>query len=318
MIKKELNIGVDVGGTFIKFGIINENGKLMFRTKIKTLTEGGSDPMLISIIETIDLFLMDSGLTISDIGSIGMGFPGTTDIKNGIVLYAPNIFWKDVEVVKKVREHFSIPVYIGQDSRAAAWAEYLVGAGKGYSCISGITLGTGIGCGLILNGSLYHGGLLAAGEFGHQIVEVNGFPCNCGRNGCLEAYAGGLAILKAAMKISGIERLINKPANEISVSDVFSLAGNGNTEALGIIDSVVKYLGIGLVNLINLTSLELISLTGGISNAPDELLFNPLKRFVQERAYPVVANRVKIVKSILGDDAPLIGASLLHLSQNEK
>lgn len=315
MIDKKLNIGVDVGGTFIKFGIVNEEGKIVFRHIIKTLTEGGSSAILDSIIETIDLLLKNYGLTIESIISIGMGFPGTTDFRNGVVVYAPNLYWKNVEVVKTIRDYFNVPVYIGQDSRAAVWAEYLVGSGSGYSYIASITLGTGIGCGLVLNGSIYHGGLNTAGEFGHQIVEVNGIHCNCGRNGCLEAYSGGPAILKAALKISNIKSLVCKPENDITVLDVFTLANEGNTDALSIIDSVVKYLGIGMVNLINLTSLELISISGGISNAPDELLFNPLIKFIQERAYPTAAAKIKVVKSILGDDAPLIGASLLHLSQ---
>lgn len=310
----KLNIGVDVGGTNTKIGIIDKKGKIITGIKIKTLVEAGSDKILVSIIESIDLLLRNSGLTNSSINSIGMGFPGTTDCTKGIVLYAPNLFWENVEVVERVKDYYNLPVYIGQDSRAAVWAEYLAGAGKGFNHIAAITLGTGIGCGLVLNGRIYHGGLAAAGEFGHQIVEINGNKCNCGRTGCLETYAGGLAIVKATAKIAGIEKLLNKPTNEISVPDTFLLAGKGNAEAVKITEAVVKYLGIGMVNLINLTSLELISISGGISNAPDELLFNPLVRFIRERAYPEVAAKIKIVKSTLGDEAPLIGASMLGYS----
>ncbi len=207
-----------------------------------------------------------------------------------------------------------MPVHIGQDSRAAAWAEYLFGAGKGFKNVAGITLGTGLGCGMVLDGKIFNGGYNTAGEFGHQIVEVDGKTCNCGGKGCLEVYAGSPALLKLGLQISNIDKLIGKSMDEIAVSDIFELAEKGNNEALAITDLYVKYLGIGLVNLINITSLELISISGGISNAPDELLLNPLLKFIKERAYPLAAEKVKVVKSTLGDDAPLIGASMLYLS----
>jgi glucokinase len=229
-------------------------------------------------------------------------------------VYAPNLFWKDVEVVKMLGMYYNIPVYIGQDSRAAAWAEFQAGAGMGFNHVACLTLGTGIGCGLILDQKIHHGGFLSAGEFGHQIVEENGRICNCGRHGCLEAYAGGLAIVKDALRIQGIALLVNKPVGELTVLDVYNLADQGNTEAMQIVESFVKYLGIGMVNLINLVSPEIICISGGISNAPDRLLFNPLTEFIQKRAYPPVSTKVKVVKSTLGDDAPMIGASMLHLS----
>ncbi|MEI8204473.1 MAG: ROK family protein [Bacteroidota bacterium] len=314
MTNSKLNLGVDVGGTFVKLGIIDENGKIVARHKIKTQTESGSETVIQSIIEAVELLLKDSGVSVSEINAIGMGFPGTTDLEAGVVLHAPNIFWKNVDVVSPIKKHFQLPVYIGQDSRAAAWAEYLIGVGKGFNYISSITLGTGIGCGLVLNGKIYHGGLNTAGEFGHQIIEADGIRCNCGGIGCLESYIGGPAVLKAGLEIENIEMLTGKPKEEIAVMDIFDLAKKGNAQALEITNSYVKRLGIGMVNLINLTSLELISISGGISNAPDELLFNPLTKFVKERAYSLAAGKVKVIKSTLGDDAPLIGAAMLYLS----
>ena len=167
---------------------------------------------------------------------------------------------------------------------------------------------------MILDGKIFHGGLNTAGELGHTIVELNGNKCNCGKIGCLEAHSAGLAIVREGKKIPGVEKLINKEASEISVKDVFSLAESGHPDARRITDSVVAYLGIAFVNLINVNSLELISISGGISNAPDELLFNPLKKFIRERAYSAIADKVKLVKSSLGDNAPMIGAALLDIS----
>lgn len=312
--EKKLNLGVDVGGTFVKLGIIDDNGKVICRHKIKTLINEGSDSIIQSIIESIEMMLLNSTYRISDIKGIGIGFPGTTDSENGMVILAPNIFWENVEVVSRIKNHFGLSVVIGQDSRAAAWAEYLFGAGKGLSYTASITLGTGLGCGIVLNGRIYNGGFNTAGEFGHQIVEIDGDRCNCGGQGCLEVYAGGPALLKSGLQIPNIEALTTKLREKITVLDIFLLAKQGNPDALACTQKYVKYLGVGLVNLININSLELISISGGISNAPDELLFNPLKKFIKERAYPLSADKIKIVKSTLGDDAPLIGASMLYLS----
>lgn len=311
---KKINIGVDVGGTNINTGFINQDGKIIFQNSMKTEPARGINDILQAIIQNIKIMLMELNISILEVNSIGIGVPGTTDSKNGIVVFAPNIFWENVQVSGIICEVFHVPVHLGQDSRAAVWGEYLAGSGKDYDNIASITLGTGIGCGMIINGKLFHGGLNTAGEFGHQIVEINGNKCNCGKTGCLEAYAGGLAIVREGLKIPNIEKHINKDIKGLSVKDVYSLAESGNVDAKRITDSVVDYLGIGFVNLININSLELISISGGISNAPDELLFNPLKQFIQERAYSAIANKVKLVRSCLGDNAPMIGAALLHRS----
>jgi glucokinase len=166
---------------------------------------------------------------------------------------------------------------------------------------------------MVFDGKIFRGALNSAGEIGHQIVEIDGNRCNCGRHGCLEAHAGGLAILRTAMQfIPEMRELIRKDESEIGVHDVFQLALDGNAAALQLTDCVVRYIGMGLVNLINVSSVELICLSGGISNAPAELLLNPLREFIRGRAYVAVAKNVRICKSVLGEDAPLIGAALLH------
>jgi glucokinase len=179
--------------------------------------------------------------------------------------------------------------------------------------LAAITIGTGIGCGLVIDGRIFHGALNTAGEFGHQIVEPGGNRCNCGRRGCLEAYVGGLAIVReAGLRIPAIGGLIGKPPSEVNVHDVYQLAIAGHTQALELTRSVVRYVGMGVVNLINLCSVELISISGGISNAPEALLVGPLVDFVRANAYVSVANKVRVSTSALGEDAPLIGAALLY------
>jgi glucokinase len=307
------NVGVDVGGTNTKFGLTDEKGKMLAHEAIKTVHDRGSDATVWSIIQGISMILEKASLRDINIQSIGVGVPGTVDSNTGVVVYAPNLFWNNVDIAKPLQQAFNTPVYILQDTCAAAWAEYLVGAGAGHSGVASVTLGTGIGCGLVFDGRIFHGALNSSGELGHQIVELNGNLCNCGRRGCLEAHAGGLAIMRMANeKIPGIHKLVRKSPSEVSVHDVFRLALEGHPEALEITSNVVKYIGMGLVNLINITGVEVISLSGGISNAPAELLLEPIRKFVRERAYVAVANRVQVCRSALGEDAPLVGAALFY------
>jgi glucokinase len=307
------SVGVDIGGTNTKLGIIDEDGKILLQSKMKTQAVRGSQAVIQSIIDGIAAILRKASLQPRDIRGIGLGVPGTADSNKGVVVFAPNMFWRDVEIVRFIRNAFDIPVYIAQDTRAAAWAEYLIGVGQGLHSIASVTLGTGIGCGMVLDGKIVHGALNSAGEIGHLIVEVDGNLCNCGRRGCLEAYAGGLAIVRDAKeKLGKIFALSNKETSEIDVCDVFQLAQHGNAEARRLTDRAVKYIGIGLVNLVNVSSVELISISGGISNAAPELLLDPLREFIRDRAYEVVSHKVKICKSALGEDAPLIGAALLY------
>lgn len=302
----ELHLGVDIGGTNIKFGVVDESGRILLQKKFETGAQRGSDAILAAIVREIESLLQAPLLRNQKLESMGFGVPGTADSAHGIVIYAPNLFWRNVDVAAAMQPVFHTPVFVAQDTRAAAWAEYLVGEGRGLHGIAAVTLGTGIGCGLVLDGKIFHGALNTAGEFGHQIVAVDGEPCNCGRRGCLEAHAGGLAIVREAKK-----RIPGLASSDVTVASVFRLSEQGNPQARELTDSVVRYIGIGLVNLINLTSVEMICLSGGISNAPRHLLLDPLIEFVRNRAYEAASQKVRIGRSALGEDAPMIGAALL-------
>lgn len=311
MTRGALNLGVDIGGTNCKLGVIDADGRILCQTRTPTAPERGSDAILASILDAMGPLLEQASLRPQDLTSIGVGVPGTADASTGTVVYAPNIFWRNVPIVAALQAQLPLPIHIAQDTRAAAWAEFLVGSARGLRGIAAVTLGTGIGCGMVLDGRIFHGALNTAGEFGHQIVDIDGQPCNCGRHGCLEAHAGGLAIVRAAKRrIPNLHELLGK--DDVGVDDVYRLAQQGSLPARQIADDVVRTVGIGLVNLINLNSLEMICLSGGISNAPAGLLLDPLIAFVRSRVYPAIAEQVQIVRSALGEDAPLIGASLLH------
>ncbi|HLH34292.1 MAG TPA: ribose 5-phosphate isomerase B [Alloacidobacterium sp.] len=313
----KLSIGVDLGGTNIKFGLVDASGKVLLSSKEKTPAGQGDAAIVDSILFGVRRLLNESGAALRSVESLGIGVPGTVEPKTGVILFAPNLHLANFNIIAPIHKAFDIPVCVTQDTRAAAWGEYLVGSGQGVSTVASITLGTGVGCGMVLNGSIFHGGLNTAGEFGHMIVESDGRPCNCGRCGCLEAYAGGSAILRDARSvIKDLPQRLKKDEECISVEDVFELAVHGDVEARQITDQAVRYLGIGIVNLVNLNSIEIVSISGGISNAPDTLLLNPLREFVRNRAYKLTSEKVHLCKSSLGEDAPLIGAALLYCEES--
>ena len=313
MNKQILNIGVDIGGTYTKFGIINSDGKVIHHKKLRTQLNPEPNLFIEVIIENIKTLADEANISIDIINSIGIGVPGTVDSSKGVVVFAPNLFWRNVEIIKIIKRKINNEIFIAQDSRAAAWAEYLIGCAKNYQSIVSITLGTGVGCGIVNEGKILHGGLNTAGEFGHQLVKLNGKKCNCGKRGCIEAYIGGRSILDQSFQNKSLKRcLFEKFGSSPTVKNIYSLAESGNIEALKITNSVWLYLGIGLVNLINLLSPQLISISGGISNAKDNLLFDPLTEFVKNNVYSPVSDKIEIVKSRLNDIAPLIGASMLY------
>lgn len=313
MAGQRLSVGVDIGGTNIKFGIVDEGGRILQQKMAETNPDRGSVAIMTSIAGEIHSLLQGASLKASDLAAIGLGVPGTADQAAGMVVYAPNLFWRNVPVVEAIGPAFGVPVFLAQDTRAAAWAEYLVGSARAMRGVAAVTLGTGVGCGMVFDGRIFDGALNTAGEFGHQIVEIDGEACNCGRRGCLEAHAGGLAIVREAkQRIRNLAALLGKDSADVAVSDVFRLSQQGNAEARALTDRVVRYIGIGLVNLIDLTGVEAICISGGISNAPEELLMQPLTAFVRSRAYESAAEKVRLCRSALGEAAPMIGAALLY------
>ena len=311
---KGFSVGIDLGGTNIKFCVADQLGEIRAHHRIATPIAEGCDGIFDAIVANIPVMLKVAGVQLAQIESIGLGVPGSVDPDRGVIVFAPNIFAVNVEAATAIRKHIDIPVYLAQDSQAAAWAEHMVGAGRGLPSVVTVTLGTGIGCGIVIDEKIYRGSLNhTAGELGHQIVELDGSLCNCGRRGCLETRAAGLAIVRSAIEtIPNLESLLGRSAQSVTVKDVFNLALKGNSQARQITDEVVKYLGLGLVSLINLLGPALVTLSGGISEAPAELLFDPLVDFVRRNAYPTVAAAAQICRSPLGCDAPLIGVAILH------
>jgi glucokinase len=307
-------IGIDIGGTKTNIGIIDETGQILQNKKVMTQVPGeDSIDAVKRIIETTKS-LIDSIELENNIESIGIGVPGTVDRKNGTVLLAPNLGWKDIPVKKLFSEVFKKPIFVGQDTEAAALGEFLFGAGKGLNDIVCITVGTGVGCGLVIEGKLYKGKFFTAGEFGHTLVEKDGLQCNCGKTGCLEAYASGTAILKRfKMKVeNGFDSSIlqRKHISEIRTEDIFTEAKRGDKLALTVINDAIDYLSMGITNAVNLICPEAIILSGGIG-AEKELFIDPLIEKAYSLIYSLLVDKVKITIAGLGVYAPLIGAAML-------
>lgn len=313
---KKYNIGVDIGGTNVKIALVDEKGIIAYSNSVPTRAEMGYEYTIQNIISTIKDSLKESNNDISNIGGIGFGLPGQIDSVNGIVRLLPNIpGWVEVPLAKIVRDEFNVPVKLDNDVRVATLGELNFGAGKGCQNLVCLTVGTGVGSGIVLNGQLVRGASMTAGEIGHVVVERNnGEICGCGARGCLEAYASGPSIVKMAKDyIAGGKSTKFKEiaaGNEITPYMVFEAAKQGDAVAKQIFNIVGEYLGVALVSVVNLLNPEKIIVGGGVGQAGD-LLLNPVREAIQRRCIPTSAAAVEVVMAQLGESAGVVGASLL-------
>ena len=305
----QFNIGIDIGGTKVNIGLIRETSEIIGSKKMMVEKDLLPQMLINKISAEVNLMVDDAGQSVNELRSIGVGVPGTVDSHTGFVEFCPNLGWENVPAGDYFREQFRRDVIVAQDSRAAAWAEYLFGAGRNYKSMICLTLGTGIGCGIIIDGKIFHGAMNTAGELGHTIFEKNGFLCNCGNNGCLERYTSGTGILERAMLMFP-EKLENRPQRTESV---FEIAYEGDQEVLAFIRTVVEDLAIGIANTVSILSPEAVILSGGLCEH-EELIIKPLPELLEKYGYPSWARKhlLKIEKAQMGSDAPMIGAAMLY------
>ncbi len=315
IVSKRYKIGVDVGGTNVKVALVDKTGSIVYSDTVPTRAEMGYEYTISNIIKAIKDLMKDSKVAKENIDGIGFGFPGQIDCDNGIVRLAPNIpGWVNIPIADIVSNEFGIPVKVDNDVRCAALAELNFGAGKGAKNMICITVGTGIGSGLILNGKLVRGASNAAGELGHIKLQMEGGPiCGCGDTGCLEAFASGPAIVALAEEYikGGKSTKYRELANpDITPYIVAESAKQGDVVAKKIFEIVGNYIGIGLASVVNLLNPEKVVIGGGVADAGD-LLFTPIKEALKKRAMPIQGAAVEIVHAELGNTAGVIGASLL-------
>lgn len=311
-------IGIDVGGTNVKIALVDKSGKIIYSNSVPTYAKMGYEYTVNNIKQAIKDLMKETNTTSKDIDGIGFDFPGQVDYKTGVVKLAPNIpGWVNVPIAQMIEEEFHIPTRIDNDVRCAALGEMKFGAGQGCENFVCITVGTGIGSGLVVNGQLVRGASNAAGEIGHIKLQMkDGLICGCGDTGCLEAYASGPSIVAMAQdyikggKSTKFREMAAAEGGEITPYMVAKAAEAGDPVAKRIFEIVGEYIGIGLTSVINLLNPEKVIIGGGVAEAGD-LLLDPIRKTIKERAMVVAGSAVEIVPAQLGNSAGVIGASML-------
>lgn len=310
-------IGVDLGGTNIVSGVIDENHAIISKATAKTELPRPSDSILDDIAMLAGKAAHAAGLKLSDISYLGVGTPGGVDAAGGVVEFSNNLDFKNLPMAHMLRERLGIPVYIENDANCAALGEQLAGCGKGAEDLTAVTLGTGIGGGIVTGGKILHGINGTAGEIGHMSIDPNGIQCSCGRRGCFEKYASATALIsqtKQAMKEhkeSYMWSLCEGDPDKVNGKTAFDGAEAGDSTAKAVVDRYIFYLACGITNLVNIFQPEILCIGGGICNQGDTLLV-PLREIVEKERYSKFSVRqTSIVRAVLGNDAGLIGAGSL-------
>ena len=315
------SVGIDIGGTNVTVALVTKKGKIVRKIKFPTRVEEGKTKIIKRIVKALDEIM--KSLQSKSIEGIGIGVAGDIDQKRGIVRFSPNLFWKNVPIARLINKKFNVKVVVDNDANAAAWGTYILETKRKAKNLICITLGTGVGGGLILNGRIYHGASGTAGEIGHITVNPQGQKCNCGNYGCLETYVGSAYIVRKAIKEikKGERSLIKKLAGgnlqSITSQTIQAAALKGDKLARRIWKEAGEYLGIALSGVINLLNPGVIVFGGGVAKA-EELIFQPMKKEIRKRAFKVPFEKVKFTRTKFGPDLGVIGASLLTLQGNKE
>lgn len=317
MAEKIRYIGIDLGGTNIKAALVNtETGEISAVNSIPTNAREGHDSVIAQMAKVVDQIVTQSGFEKSEIGGIGVGLPGSIDIGKGTTVFLTNLpgHWIDVPVRDQLSKWTGLPVALINDARAMTLGEWRFGAGRGVD-IACLTLGTGIGGGLVINGKLHLGPTGSAGELGHISVDVNGPQCGCGNRGCIEAFASGPAISAMGMKavVQGQETRIADLAggdlNRITPELICEAAHAGDRIAKQIYEFAGMIIGAGVANIILAVSPRRIVIGGGVAAAGD-LILDPIRRSIKDRVFLKEVDQIDVVPAKLGNNAGLIGAAV--------
>lgn len=303
--------GIDLGGTFIKCALIDSDGNVVVKDKIPTQKERGADKIILDMANLVMDLQNRVGVKVS---AIGVGSPGSIDSENGIVIYNNNIGWKNVDLAGKIKNLTGVPAFVANDANVAALGEQFYGSGKNYQNVVFITLGTGVGGGIIIDGKLFEGYKSVGAEIGHAVIKMGGELCSCGRKGCFEAYASATALIRqtksAMLKNSDslLWKVVDGDIDKVDGKTAFDGLRLGDKTAIKVVNNYVKYLSEGVLNLCNEFRPEAVILGGGIC-AEGELLFKPLKKLVLKHIYGGVSYApIEILTASLGNDAGFYGA----------
>ncbi|MEX2179363.1 MAG: ROK family protein [Gemmatimonadaceae bacterium] len=317
--RSQFVIGVDLGGTKISAGALSDDGTVAHGMRsIATQAELGADGVVDRIVGLIEAVIEDTtqqtGARRDDFLGIGIGAPGPLDREKGLVVVAPNLGWRDFPLRDRISTPLRLPATLDNDANCATVGEWWQGAARGGRNVVGITIGTGIGGGLIINGELYHGSSDVAGEIGHTTIDVNGRYCKCGNYGCLEAYASGPAIATRAREVlvredtaSMLPSMVGGQLDRITAETVYDAAKQGDALANEIVRDTARYLGAGIASLLNVMNPDVVVVAGGVTLA-GEALFAPLRAEVRRRAFGSAVRGARIVPAELPGTAGVVGA----------
>lgn len=309
-------LGVDLGGMSIKAGLVNEAYEIVATKTIPTGRERASEEVLKDMAMLCKDVLTEANLTEADIHSIGIGSPGIASPEEGIILSSSNLNFDHVNVREEIQKYLNCDVYVENDANCAALGEAIAGAAKGEKNVVVVTLGTGVGGGIINDGKIYRGAFCGAGEVGHQVIIRDGITCGCGRKGCWEQYASATALIRQAQEVtkehinSKILSFAGGNIENISAKNVFDAAQAGDYIAAEVLKKYFEYVAMGITNLINILEPSMIVIGGGMS-AQGDYLVKPIKEFVQAEMYGGLSLKTKIKAAELGNPAGIIGAALL-------
>ena len=310
-------IGVDLGGTTIKAGLLNSEYEIIKKVVIPTGAERSSEEVLRDMAMLCREIMQEHNLTEEDVHSIGIGSPGIASPIEGIIHYASNLNFNEVNVRNEIQKYINLPVYVENDANCAALAEAICGAAKGEKDVVVMTLGTGVGGGIIINGKVYSGAFCGGGEIGHHVIEMNGRSCGCGRKGCLEQYASATALINDAKVAAqtNTESMLNELVKDgdlenMTAKIVFDAAQQGDEIAQAVLDQYFRYIAHGVANIVYMLQPSTVVLGGGMS-AQKENLTGPVTHYVEQEMCPGLELRNPVKAAILGNDAGIIGAALV-------
>ena len=306
--------GIDLGGTFIKGGVVNDSGEILDMEQIPTEAEGGPA----HVIDRIAMLVkkLSSASRKNPLAGVGVGVPGQVITDKGLLVEAPNLpCWENIFVAEELEARLHLPAYLGNDANVAALGEFWYGAGQGSTHMLMVTLGTGVGGGLILNGKIFRGASGGAGEFGHMVISRDGARCTCGRRGCVEAYVGTAGIMRALKE--GLDSdesspLADRDFSTLTPRDISEAAGKGDKTAAAVLANAGAWLGVGIGSVANLLNIDRVVVGGGVA-AAGHLLLEPAAEKCRETALKVSYSDLTIVPAALGNRAGLAGAARLAM-----
>ena len=310
-------VGIDLGGTNIVAGVVDEQYNILAKASTKTNCPRPDREIAKDMAKMAIQAVENAKLTMDQIEWVGIGTPGIANSRDGVIEYSNNLGFVNTPMVKYIQEDIDKPVFVENDANAAAYGEFVAGAAKGANNAVCITLGTGVGGGIVIDGKIYAGSNFAGAEIGHTVISVDGPQCTCGRKGCFEVFSSATGLIRMTKESmaqnpdSSMHKLVAERGGKVSARIAFDAMRLGDAAAKAVVDDFIKYLAAGITNTINIFQPDILCIGGGICNERETLLA-PVRAYVdQEQHTMTTAKKTKICRAELGNDAGIIGAALL-------